>query len=172
MKIAYADCYSGISGDMFLAALLDAGLPLAVLQAGIEKLNLPEKVELKLTETHKGALRAANLEVIVPHSHHHRDCLIFWTSCPAAGLSDPVKQTASRIFTLLAEAEARVHGEPVETDPFSRSRRAGFDRRCDRRGDRAGSAGHRAPVRFSPAVRLGDGRERARSAPAAGPGHA
>ncbi|MBV5331238.1 DUF111 family protein, partial [bacterium] len=72
MKIAYADCFSGVSGDMFLASLLDAGLPLEVLQDGIEKLNLPEKVELRLTETHKDALRAANLDVIAPHSHQHR----------------------------------------------------------------------------------------------------
>ena len=72
MKIAYADCFSGISGDMFLAALLDAGLSLDVLKDGIEKLNLPEKVEVRLSETHKGALRAAALEVIAPQSHQHR----------------------------------------------------------------------------------------------------
>ena len=60
MKIAYADCFSGISGDMFLASLLDAGLPLEVLQEGIGKLNLREKVELRLSETHKGILRASS----------------------------------------------------------------------------------------------------------------
>jgi uncharacterized protein (TIGR00299 family) protein len=114
MKIAYADCYSGISGDMFLAALLDAGLPLETLQDGIEKLNLPEKVELRLTETHKGALRAANLEVIVPHSHHHRHLSDILDILSNSGLPEQVKQKAGRIFTLLAEAEARVHGEPVE----------------------------------------------------------
>lgn len=114
MKIAYADCYSGISGDMFLAALLDAGLPLETLQDGIEKLNLPEKVELRLTETHKGTLRAANLEVIVPHSHHHRHLSDILDILSNSGLPEQVKQKAARIFTLLAEAEARVHGEPVE----------------------------------------------------------
>jgi len=72
LKIAYANCFSGVSGDMFLAALLDAGLSLDVLREGIEQLNLPEKVELHLSETHKGALRAANLEVIVPPSCSHR----------------------------------------------------------------------------------------------------
>lgn len=114
MKIAYADCYSGISGDMFLAALLDAGLSLETLQDGIEKLNLPEKVELRLTETHKGALRAANLEVVVPHSHTHRHLSDILDILSNSGLPEQVKQTAGRIFTLLAEAEARVHGEPVE----------------------------------------------------------
>lgn len=114
MKIAYADCYSGISGDMFLAALIDAGLPLETLQDGIEKLNLPEKVELRLTETHKGALRAASLEVIVPHSHTHRHLSDILDILSNSRLSENIIQTAGRIFTLLAEAEARVHGEPVE----------------------------------------------------------
>src|SRR5512133_663160 len=114
MKIAYADCFSGISGDMFLAALLDAGLPLEMLQEGIDKLNLPERVELKLTETHRGALRASNLEVIVPHSHHHRHLSDILDILNGSRLSDAVKQKAAQIFTLVAEAEAHVHGEPVE----------------------------------------------------------
>jgi pyridinium-3,5-bisthiocarboxylic acid mononucleotide nickel chelatase len=118
MKIAYADCFSGISGDMFLASLLDAGLPLEVLQDSIEKLSLPEKVELRLTETHKGGLRAANLEVIVPDSHHHRHLSDILDILSGSQLSDQVKQNATKVFTLLAEAEARVHGEPVEQVHF------------------------------------------------------
>ena len=118
MKIAYADCFSGISGDMFLAALLDAGLPLDILQDGIEKLNLHEKVELRLSETHKGALRASMLEVIVPHSHQHRHLSDILDILSASQLSDNVRQTTARIFNLLAEAEARVHGESVEQIHF------------------------------------------------------
>jgi hypothetical protein len=118
MKIAYADCFSGISGDMFLAALLDAGLPLDVLQDGIEKLNLPEKVELRLIETRKGALRASMLEVVVPHSHHHRHLSDILDILSASQLSEHVRQTTARIFNLLAEAEARVHGESVEQIHF------------------------------------------------------
>lgn len=114
MKIAYADCFSGISGDMFLASLLDAGLPFKVLQDGIAKLSLSEKVELRLTETHKGALRAADLEVLVPHSHQHRHLSDILEILEHSQLSETVKGTAARIFTLLAESEARVHGEPVE----------------------------------------------------------
>jgi len=113
MKIAYADCFSGISGDMFLAALLDAGLPLEVLQDGIEKLHLPEKVEVRLSETHKGALRAAALEVLAPHSHHHRQLADLLEILEQSQLPERVQQAAGRVFTLLAEAEARVHGEPV-----------------------------------------------------------
>jgi uncharacterized protein (TIGR00299 family) protein len=118
MKIAYADCFSGISGDMFLAALLDAGLPLEVLQDGIGKLNLPKKVELHLLETHKGALRAATLEVIVPHSHQHRKLSDILEILSASQLSGHVRQTTASIFNLLAKAEARVHGESVEQIHF------------------------------------------------------
>ena len=118
MKIAYADCFSGISGDMFLSALLDAGLPLDVLRNGIEKLHLPEKVELNLLETHKGALRAAMLEVIVPQSHHYRHLSDILDILSASQLSEHVRQTTASIFNLLAKAEARVHGESVEQVHF------------------------------------------------------
>jgi pyridinium-3,5-bisthiocarboxylic acid mononucleotide nickel chelatase len=59
-------------------------------------------------------LRAANLEVIVPHSHNHRHLSDILEIINTSSLSEKVKQTASSIFQLLAEAESRVHGEPVE----------------------------------------------------------
>ncbi len=118
MKIAYADCFSGISGDMFLAALLDAGLPLENLRHGIDGLGLPEKVELRLTETHKAGLRAASLEVLASESHEHRNLADILAIVSGARLSDEVKDRAARVFTLLAEAEARVHGQPVEEVHF------------------------------------------------------
>lgn len=118
MKVAYADCFSGISGDMFLASLLDAGLPLEILQEGIDRLTLQEKIELRLAETRKGALRASAIEVIVPHSHHHRHLADILDILSASQLPEQVKQTAARVFTLLAEAEARVHGETVEQIHF------------------------------------------------------
>ena len=80
--------------------------------------NLHEKVELRLSETRKGALRASSLEVIVPHSHHHRHLSDILDILSASQLSEQVKQTAARIFTLLAEAEARVHGETIEQIHF------------------------------------------------------
>ncbi|NSW52841.1 MAG: nickel pincer cofactor biosynthesis protein LarC [Anaerolineae bacterium] len=82
MKIAYCDCFSGISGDMFLGALLDAGLPLAVLEEELAKLNLPEHYHLHLEKVQQGALFASSFSVhgetneIDPdsgqaHSHPH-----------------------------------------------------------------------------------------------------
>ena len=46
MKIAYCDCFSGISGDMFLAALIDAGMPLDYLREQIRLLAIDERVEV------------------------------------------------------------------------------------------------------------------------------
>lgn len=118
MKIAFADCFSGISGDMFLAALLDSGLPIAVLRDGIEKLGLSEPVELRVEETRKGALRATSLTVVVPHGHHHRHLADVLEILAASRLSTSVQKSTAQIFGLLAEAEARVHGVPVEQVHF------------------------------------------------------
>ncbi len=115
MKIAYCDCFSGISGDMFLAALLDAGLPLDYLQAQIDLLGLSEGVTLHSAETHKGALRARSLRVEVAHApHHHRHLNDILELIAASQLSATVKAAGGRIFELLAQAEGRVHGEPVD----------------------------------------------------------
>ena len=116
MKIAFCDCFSGISGDMLLASLIDAGMPLAHLQQQLAMLALPEKYELVATETHKGALRACSVSVDIAESslslHRHLSDILDMIA--ASGLSDRVKKDSSAVFELLAQAEARVHGEPVE----------------------------------------------------------
>jgi uncharacterized protein (TIGR00299 family) protein len=114
MRIAYADCFSGVSGDMFLAAMLDAGLPLETLRDGVGALGLPEKVELRLLEERKGGLRAASLEVVVPDGQEHRRLPDILDIVSGSRLSDRAKEAATRVITLLADAEARVHGETVE----------------------------------------------------------
>lgn len=73
MRIAYVDCFSGISGDMFLGALIDAGLPLDVLRGELAKLALPEVFSLQVSEVQKGALRACLLNVDVPHLHQQEE---------------------------------------------------------------------------------------------------
>jgi len=116
--IAYLDCFSGISGDMLLGALLDAGLPETVLREQLAGLGLAG-VELARSERKSGALRATRLEVRVAEAHQpHRSFAAIralLASCPLPG---PVRATALRVFTLLAEAEARVHGTSVDTVHF------------------------------------------------------
>ena len=150
MKIAYCDCFSGISGDMFLAALLDAGMPLEHLQAQLALLKLPDPFEIGVSPTHKGALVASLLEIkLGEHAHahehdhehdhegqthtvqertvqahtvqshaHQRDYAEIRQLIDASDLSPAVKNASQAIFLRLAEAEAQVHGMPVDEVHF------------------------------------------------------
>lgn len=131
MKYAYCDCFSGVSGDMFLGALVDAGLPVEMLREQIGRLNLPEPVELRAEETHKGALRCTSVDVLVEEHdhhheehhheaghHHHRHLSDIVALIESSSLSGSVKRTSLAIFQTLAEAEARVHGIGIEEVHF------------------------------------------------------
>jgi uncharacterized protein (DUF111 family) len=74
MKILYCDCFSGISGDMFLAAMIDAGLPVEYLSEQLSRLNLHEFKGIKTSKVLKGALMATLIEFDLAeheHEHHH-----------------------------------------------------------------------------------------------------
>lgn len=114
MRYAYCDCFSGLSGDMFLGALVDAGLPVETLREQIASLNLPEKVELQVEEVRKGALRACSVHVLVGESHHHRHLADITAMIEESRLPEQVKRTSTAIFQTLGEAEARVHGTQLE----------------------------------------------------------
>jgi len=111
MKLAYYDCPSGASGDMILGALVDAGCPLDVLRAELAKLPL-EGFRLTAREVKKGSFRATKVDVevdAVPHPRH-RGLAEILGLLERSQLPDPVRVDATRIFTRLAEAEAKVHG--------------------------------------------------------------
>lgn len=114
MRLAYFDCPSGASGDMILGALVDAGVPLESLRA--ELANLPlEGFRLHAREVKKGAFRATKVDVEVDAAAvpQHRNLSEILSVIERSTLPDPVKVDAERIFTRLAEAEARVHGTAV-----------------------------------------------------------
>ncbi len=117
MKIAYFDCLSGISGDMTLAALVDAGVDLAAIQAGIDSLGLPE-CRLVAAEVKRKGFRA--LHVTVEHSpeHTHRHLHHITAMIDRSRLTTPQKELATMIFGKLAQAEAKVHGSTIEKVHF------------------------------------------------------
>ena len=117
MKIAYLDCGSGISGDMTLAALVDAGVPLEKLNAAIGSLGLPG-CRLRTEETRKNGFRAVQLFVDYEPEHQHRHLHHILAMIDAGQLNERQKDTARRIFTKLAEAEAKVHGTSIEKVHF------------------------------------------------------
>jgi uncharacterized protein (TIGR00299 family) protein len=119
MKILYLDCYAGISGDMTVAALLDLGVPLEHLQAELAKLSLPpDSYTLSTQHTERQHMPALKFDVSVSDHHTHRHYSGIDLIIAESGLSDRVKETSRRIFRRLAEAEAKVHGVPIEEVHF------------------------------------------------------
>ena len=134
LKIAYFDCFSGISGDMTLGALVDAGVPPEILTDGLAPLKLDAEFSLHFEKSVKHGITGTRAIVEVHpahtssheaaahghthdhgHSHHHHE------HGPSRHLSDifkllddsdldaEVRDTAKRVFDRLAEAEAKVH---------------------------------------------------------------
>lgn len=119
MKVAYFDCPSGAAGDMILGALVDAGLPLEDLRRELDTLALGGFV-LTAREVSKGGFRATKVEVEIDASrdHPHRTLADIVAILDASGLDRGVKERARRVFTRLAEAEARAHGTTPDTVRF------------------------------------------------------
>jgi uncharacterized protein (TIGR00299 family) protein len=117
MRIAYLDCASGISGDMTLGALVDAGAELAVIQAGIDSLGLPS-CRLVAAEVEKRGFRGIQITVEHQPEHVHRHLSDITAMIDGSSLSARQQEVARRIFQRLAEAEAKVHGTTVEQVHF------------------------------------------------------
>ena len=114
MKIAYFDCFAGISGDMILGALVDVGLGLEVLREELGKLNL-HGFRLEANQVTKGSLTGTKVEVVIDdHQHTHRHLSHILEAIEGSGLEPKVQKDCRAIFTRLAEAEAKVHGTSVE----------------------------------------------------------
>jgi hypothetical protein len=118
MKIAYLDCASGISGDMLLGALVDAGADLAEIQRGIDSLGL-SGCRLTVHEVKKRGFRATHLVVEhePEHAHRHLHHIVAMIDGSEV-IAPPAKQLAKRAFTRLGEAEAKVHGTTIEKVHF------------------------------------------------------
>jgi uncharacterized protein (TIGR00299 family) protein len=119
VKVVYFDCPSGASGDMILGALIDAGVPLPTLRAELAKLGLPG-FTLETREVRRGAFRATKADVVLDAQvrHHHRQLRDILAILGASQLPPAVIAGAARIFSRLAEAEARVHGTGIEEVHF------------------------------------------------------
>jgi uncharacterized protein (TIGR00299 family) protein len=147
MRIAYLECFSGISGDMFLGALLDAGVPFELFQKTVAGLNID--VELEHSRVHRGGISATKLDVVVngrkdmpreefwaqqhagshesepapAHMHSHdqhqaRSLSEILRIIAAAPISEYARRTADEIFLALGAAEAAVHNVSVEQVHF------------------------------------------------------
>jgi hypothetical protein len=118
MTIAYFDCFSGISGDMTLGALVDAGLPIEVLRSELAKLNLPGYT-LSSEKVRRSGLSSTKAHVILDEKEQPaRHLSDIQKIINGSALSPAVKQKSLSIFQRLAEVEAKVHGTTPEKIHF------------------------------------------------------
>ena len=144
MRIGYLECFSGISGDMLLGAMVDAGVSFDCLERTAAALGVGARLEMR--KVSRGGLAATKVDVITPdtppvepehshhdhaahthhehehhhpaHSHAHRSLSAIVEIIRAAPLTESVKQRSIRAFQLLGEVEAAIHCVPVEEVHF------------------------------------------------------
>ena len=145
MRIGYIECFSGISGDMLLGALVDAGVPFTCLEETATALHVGARLEMR--KVSRGGLAAIKVDVLTPdspasgHSHDgqaehahdahahetqphahkhapHRPLSAILAIIRSAPLAETVKARSIRAFQLLGEAEAAIHSIPIEKVQF------------------------------------------------------
>lgn len=108
-RIGWFDCGSGASGDMFLGALVGAGVPLEVIRTAVDAVA-PERLHLVAEPVTRCGLAATYVRVEGTESHHHRTRADVAALLDKAPLDPAVRAAAHETFRRLAEAEAKVHG--------------------------------------------------------------
>lgn len=123
MTNLYFECGNGISGDMSVGALLDLGADREKLNIALKSMGLDDEFTYKITETKVNSIKATDFDVqIKEHCHHHHETHEHSHSHPhrnlhdvisiinQADMTDSAKGLAKKIFTIVAEAESKVHG--------------------------------------------------------------
>jgi uncharacterized protein (TIGR00299 family) protein len=117
MKTLYFDCFAGASGDMILGALVDVGVDRRTLVEALSALNV-SGYELNFETVDRSGISATRARVLTQHEHAHRHLGDILKIIYESRLSDSVKDRAARIFSRLAEAEARIHNVAIERIHF------------------------------------------------------
>ena len=119
MKILYFDCFSGVSGNMILGAMVDAGIDIKALKKELKKLDL-HGYSLKVSKVKRKGIKGTKVDVIVDkkkhlHHTHYKDIkrLIERSKLP-----EKIKEDSLSIFKNIAEAEAKIHRTSVDNVHF------------------------------------------------------
>ena len=115
--IGWLDCSAGISGDMLLGALVDAGVDLAVLQDAVDRVGV-EPVRLERSDVTRAGIGACKVDVVVDESPRTRTWSDVRDLLERADLGEAVRATALDVFARLATAEAAVHRTTPEQVHF------------------------------------------------------
>lgn len=114
MTIAYFDCFAGISGDMTLGALIDAGADRAILDATVEALGLGDEVAVDVRHEQRGHVGGTRV-VVETREQTSRTVLALRAVIEGAVVPDDVKRPALSALDLLSRVESRLHGLPLES---------------------------------------------------------
>lgn len=133
MKILYYDCFSGISGDMNLGAMIDVGVDKNYLISELEKLKINE-YNIIIQKNTKNGISGTKVDVVLSeesehnfdhkhnehehHHHHHRNLFDVENIINSSELTSKVKQISLQIFKKVAEAESKVHNKPIDEVHF------------------------------------------------------
>lgn len=127
MRILYFDCFSGISGDMTVGALLDLGVPQEHLLSNLEKLGISDEYEIRIKKSIKNGIEGTDFYVdLIEHHHHHdhdhghehhhhhgRNLFDIEGLIDKSDLDENIKAISKNIFKIVADAEAKVHGKDI-----------------------------------------------------------
>jgi uncharacterized protein (TIGR00299 family) protein len=114
-RTLYLDCVGGVAGDMFLAALVDAGASLDAIRAFLPSVN---GVRVDIERVQRCGVGAMLLTVVFPPQHAHRTLHDVRVLIDSSDMPARARRRAHAAFTLLAEAEGRVHGVPADEVTF------------------------------------------------------
>lgn len=128
MSTLYFDCFSGISGDMTVGALIDVGVPGEYVVNELGRLGIDDEFEINISRGVKCGISGTDFNVILKENHGHdegyghhyhgRTMGDIEELIKQSSLNDNVKNLSLRMFLIVAEAEAKVHGQPVEQVHF------------------------------------------------------
>jgi uncharacterized protein (TIGR00299 family) protein len=117
MKIAYFDCFSGISGDMIIGSLLDAGLDFKLFESEILKLNF-KGYRLLSEKVMRNGISGTKFSVEVTENHPHRTFRDIADIITGSSLDENIRKKIISIFKRIAEAEGKIHGVSPEEVHF------------------------------------------------------
>jgi len=117
MKIAYFDCFSGISGDMTVGALLDAGLEIETLEKELNKLGL-SGYQLEVNKVVKKGISATQFKVKIKEEGVERRFKDILDILEKSKLDEEIKKETEKIFFNIAQAESKIHRKDIDKIHF------------------------------------------------------
>ena len=143
MKIAYFDCFSGVSGDMILGALIDAGLDIRELESELGMLKM-SGYKIKAEKTARKGISGTKFSVDVTEQNTERKLKDIVEIVDQSDLDDNIKDLSKKTFEELAMVEAKIHGKSIEEIHLHEV--AGLDSIIDVIGSLIGIKKHRTIV--------------------------